>query len=274
MLEIFVKASMISMIEFFLIIATVLSIAGAIVSVYYSYNKIKKNKKLSDNNINRAMIALSDYKENITDNNGYDDIEKLGNILRAERQETLFRFISINDSIPSSIANAAVKEICAFSKDNSPDYIMGVNRGGTMVAAIASLQQGLSSAHFLRCYVDEKEVFFPTTKIKGTILVIDDISRTGSTLVRIKNYILQHFTDVNIITATLFMYFKNGVPVFREVGYYSYRINSQSAKLPWNNVESSKEQQFQSIQNSTISELASDLELQIETQELAIEKVA
>lgn len=260
---------MTSQIELLLIVGMILTIVMVMISMYSAYKNIKRGKHgycdgYSKNiNFDRALIALSEYAKTHNVNKS-DYATTFGNILRSERQELLYTFINENNRIPPSISSAALKELLLFTEKKHPDYIIGINKGGVMVGAIASLRLNLPNSHLVRCYVDNGVIECHPEELNGSVLVIDDISRTGNTLVRIKNYLLQNSTNIDkIITATLFMYMENDKPIYRDIDYFSYKINRQSVMLPWNNIGTTKEEQFHEIENRSMAELASQLEIKM-----------
>lgn len=259
---------MFSVVEFLLIIGVFLSISAMIISIYRSYLAIKNIKydncysAYNDVNSNRALIELLEYKK--THNIKKLDQVALGDILRSKEQALLYDFIKESNRLPVSFSDTALRELLLYAKKINPDYIVGINRGGTMVGAIAALKLNIPSSNFLRCYVDDKVVECHVEKIKGAVMIIDDISRTGKTLARVKNYFLEHNKNINkIIISTLFMYVEKDRPIYQEIDFFAYKINNKNVMLPWNNSKITKENQFKEIENTPTKELAAQLEKKI-----------
>jgi hypoxanthine phosphoribosyltransferase len=109
----------------------------------------------------------------------------------------------------------ATEQLVEFAKEIEPQWIMGVNYGGHILASYVSAQIKLPPRFvgtIQSFYDDEPELIFAQQQnhISGRLLIIDDIARTGGTLERIRQFMLHrnsvdalHFSD--IVIATLFV---------------------------------------------------------------------
>ncbi len=173
----------------------------------------------------------------------------------------LTRISLINNSVPMSMVNEAIKSITDYSLDITPDYVVGVNRGGTMVAAFISLFLGVPSSNFLRCYIGEDYVECSDTVLSGKVLVVDDICRSGSTMKLAEEYLLQTHPEVDrIYTASLFSFVdENKKPAYSSIDYFSFPLSVRDAELPWNINEETRRVQFDRVRNDNIESLISKI---------------
>lgn len=153
-----------------------------------------------------------------------------------------------NEDISFRKVAEAINQLNSYAININPDFILGVNRGGSLVAAMVSLNIGLPSSNFIRCYVDSAGAVCPVEKLYGTVIIIDDISRTGETLKLSYEYIEKHSNNLKILTATLFTHInKNNKAVYSDLSFFSFITKNSKVKLPWNTKKISKKQQYDSI---------------------------
>ena len=166
-----------------------------------------------------------------------------------------------NNIIPMKAVNEAIKNVSDYSLDLLPDYIVGLNRGGTMIAAFVALFLGLPSRKFTRCYVGEGEVDCSEASLSGRVLIIDDICRSGETMELAKSYVSSNWNNIEkIYTASLFSYVdENMRSSFREIDYYSTAVSSIDISLPWNEEPTSRRDQFEKVKNEGIESLIYEL---------------
>ena len=142
----------------------------------------------------------------------------------------------------------ALYEIATFAKSQRPDWILGVHVGGRFLSVAITHLLGLSpkqclfvSTHRSRNskFTIESEGEGALGEISGSMLVVDDISRTGATLRDLKNFLharnyAGEFKLSKVIFAVLVIASESGVLMgrFRPDWFY-FKTLLRYFRLPW-----------------------------------------
>jgi len=90
------------------------------------------------------------------------------------------------DCLTQVQAREGLNRLVKYSVDVNPDFVVGINRGGTLVGAYVCFAMGISHSAFRRCGVVKNDICcdvnFQENELTGNVLVVDDICRTGGTL--------------------------------------------------------------------------------------------
>jgi len=130
-------------------------------------------------------------------------------------------------------------------KERTKPYLVGVNRGGTSLAALLAKRLDLEGKYVLRCDYNKKydrvfDVDENRTDIDGPVVIVDDITRTGTTLRKVQKYIKEKYKDKKIFTFILIASC-NKQSNFKEVkeiiDYTPWVTQYKDVHLPWNDVK-------------------------------------
>ena len=189
------------------------------------------------------------------------------NKLKKHNKKKLIKHIENTNAISFKKATEAINKLNSYAISKNPDFILGINRGGSLVGAMISLNLGIPSSNFIRCYVDNdnNNVVCPVEKLYGTVIIIDDISRTGDTLKLSSDYIKNSSKKIKeVITATLFTHVtSHNHPVYGKLDFFSFICDNPDILLPWNSRKTSKRQQYDSISTEPIEYLVKKLSTSI-----------
>lgn len=149
----------------------------------------------------------------------------------------LSRSIRTSEHIPTDLVAQSLKNFINYCREINPDYIIGINRGGSMVAATASLQLGLPSKNFVRCRFDINGIEVSENNLSGVVLIIYDKIRVGTHISSLVNEsILRDNINIkHIKTACLYAYSKsNKIDEIIGLDFFSYYIEAKdNIFLPW-----------------------------------------
>jgi hypoxanthine phosphoribosyltransferase len=111
-------------------------------------------------------------------------------------RDELVRALSEIESEDARIAQEAIPGLVGYARKLNPDWIAGVNPGGRMIASRLCKEIGLGAD---RCFYVKYDTETGNLALKsgarlisGTLLVIDDISRTGNTLQSVKAFLYEN----------------------------------------------------------------------------------
>jgi hypoxanthine phosphoribosyltransferase len=95
------------------------------------------------------------------------------------------------------ISQGGVQKLIEYARSLQPDWVLGVNTGGRVLSSqvCKAIELNLDRCRYVRYDVESEVVSFAPEleeQMAGTLLVIDDISRTGDTLGSIKSYLMEH----------------------------------------------------------------------------------
>lgn len=169
-------------------------------------------------------------------------------------------------NLEKNVANEAIFRLSSHLQKLKPDYIVGVNRGGTMIGAFVSLGLGIKSKNFIRCLVSRKGKYKATCGAKhlsGTVVVLDDISRSGRTLQAAVDEIARKNPNINTIYSAVLITTLNdkNIPMFKELDYFSFATQDNNMYLPWTpklskDSESERLKYFRAVRKKPIEKIA------------------
>lgn len=128
-------------------------------------------------------------------------------------------------------------KLVQVTHDLEPDFVVGINRGGTMIGAYLSLMHGVPSSNFLRCYVPrtKREPICDSISVHGNIIVVDDICRSGNTMRDAVNFFKARNPNIKrIYSVSLAAVFTSeNSPSFNDLYYFAYKTTNKKLSLPW-----------------------------------------
>jgi hypoxanthine phosphoribosyltransferase len=215
-----------------LLVIMISSIYGAVALVFYFYIKSEKKKAKQEkvNNIKEKATAII---------NSHQKVEP-----------------SDDGILAASSIIIGVISLEFYAKQISPKYIVGVNRGGWLLSTYLAQRLEIDRNHLLRFNSDNAgELLDDVNSINKTdsILLIDDISRTGDSLEVANDYLKIRFPDNNISVAVLAVCAENKMKKKNQITCYPYYTNTPDIALPWSSEERKKlarERNFQAGRKS------------------------
>lgn len=196
---------------------------------------------------------------------------KSGLVKEVETKYLLKKSSIRNHSLERAIANEAIFRLSSYVQSLEPDYIVGVNRGGTMVGAFISLGLGIKSKNFVKCLVSRKGKYKATCHIghmHGTVVVIDDVSRSGKTIEEAIKEIKAKNPNIEDIYSAVLVTTLDDLkrPKYKSLNYYSYATLDDEIFLPWtprikniDNKEKVRLKLFKEIRKKPRSKIAQDI---------------
>lgn len=146
-------------------------------------------------------------------------------------------------STAASLGFANLELIARQIMENSsePPYLYGVNRGGSLLANLLSQRLGLSQKHLVRCDYRrdwDRVICEPRPGVRR-IIVIDDVVRTGDTIRRVKEYLLQLNPNAVIHSIALVVVApdENEGSAREVIDYAAWISPFRGIGLPWSNSE-------------------------------------
>lgn len=90
-------------------------------------------------------------------------------------------------------------------KEKAAPYLFGINKGGNFVATYLGHRMHLHSSHIIKCVYSnaEPDVYCEDLDIAGPIVLIDDVTRTGDTIVKVKDYLRDKYPDITVVSVVL-----------------------------------------------------------------------
>jgi hypoxanthine phosphoribosyltransferase len=132
-----------------------------------------------------------------------------------------------------------------FAKKINPKYIIGVNRGGWLLSTYLAQRLEVSRDKLLRFKSDEEDAnkgeFLDefTLRIGESILLIDDISRTGNSLKIARDRLIEKFPGIELSIAVLVVCANNKIK--KEITCHPYYTTTPDIALPWSSETRKKE---------------------------------
>lgn len=153
-----------------------------------------------------------------------------------------------------------------YVRDYSPDYLVGINKGGSVVGACLALALELEDDRFATCYVDRHQGAVDWLNVSGKVLIIDDIARSGRTLTAAESHFLKMANVQEVAIATLVAVVdRTERPLFKGITYFALSTMNEALRLPWTNlspnqktesIELFKAQQYQEVKNKPTERIA------------------
>lgn len=142
------------------------------------------------------------------------------------------------NTIASETLNTAIFKLSTYVAAIKPDYVVGINTGGTMVGAWVCLATGIHNENFIKCLVthvdNEYKAECHEKNIRGRVLVIDDILRTGQTFEAATAYLNSNKNITEIYCAALIASIDNDKKSkLKRLDFYSYLTTNDRTYLPW-----------------------------------------
>jgi hypoxanthine phosphoribosyltransferase len=141
----------------------------------------------------------------------------------------------------------AINQLKSYAESVKPDWILGVHPGGRLLSVLVADQMGFpkercrfirTTSHYSKKIVLEPETYRPND-VQGTMLVVDDISRTGNTLSVVKSFLIaKNYTEGNQLTRVLFsvllLVLSDEKQEFRfRPDWVCYGTDNKWLELPW-----------------------------------------
>jgi hypoxanthine phosphoribosyltransferase len=131
-----------------------------------------------------------------------------------------------------------------FAKKINPKYIIGVNRGGWLLSTYLAQRLEIGRDKLLRFKSGEDaekgELLDQATLIKGeSILLIDDISRTGNSLQIARDRLMEKFPGIELYIAVLVVCANNKMK--SQITCHPYYTTTPDIALPWSSEKRKKE---------------------------------
>ncbi len=127
------------------------------------------------------------------------------------------------------------------------EKIIGINRGGILVGAYVALRLRIKNKDLLRCSVPlprdipvqdgGDNCSFTAEDLKGKILVVDDVCRTGKTLEKAMSFLGQKIGKDFVKVATLVSTIDDDGPGYDRVNYYAFATQAREILMPWHTEE-------------------------------------
>lgn len=90
--------------------------------------------------------------------------------------------------------------------EKSKPYIFGLNKGGMFLATYLAHRMDLHEKYIVKCDYRpdfDKVVFCENREIDGPIVIIDDVTRTGATMRRMKDYVREKYPSCSVFSVVL-----------------------------------------------------------------------
>jgi hypoxanthine phosphoribosyltransferase len=212
------------LINFFLFTLTLMTMLSAVAFGFYSHIKKEKEKD--------REAAKNRKKNNIT-------------AIAKSIIESCQKVEPSDEGIlaASSIFIGAVG-LEFFAKKINPKYIIGVNRGGWLLSTYLAQRLEIGRDKLLRFKSGEDaekgELLDQATLGKGeSILLIDDISRTGNSLQIARDRLMEKFPGIELYIAVLVVCANNKMK--SQITCHPYYTTTPDIALPWSSEKRKKE---------------------------------
>jgi hypothetical protein len=157
--------------------------------------------------------------------------------------------LTVADLKDARIIDEAFLGLCDYAKHVKPDWILGINYAGRVLSVAIAEKIGMPQDRCATVTVDIKNVpaiqfqdDSTEDRIEGRVLVVDDISRTGSTISSLRTFFLKNnrvsgdgalqIVDLHFATLLVASQVGSGEAVYMPSWTYGL-IDSRSVKLPW-----------------------------------------
>jgi hypoxanthine phosphoribosyltransferase len=110
-----------------------------------------------------------------------------------------------------------------------------LNKGGALIATYLAHRLGLDNKYLVKCDYNKKtnKIYCENRADPNTIILIDDVARTGETISKVKNYLKQQYPDVPIFCFVLVDASNNGEENSELVDYAPYITNNKNITFQW-----------------------------------------
>lgn len=198
-------------------------------SIYKSFNEITK-KLPSD-----VLLSLSSENNVINEFSNYI-ISNSDLITR----ELASGDILTNSAAEIGIGNLEVLISHIIKKESTNPYLFGINKGGAFIANYLSHRLGLEEKYLVKCdyRIDLDKIYCENREIDGPIVILDDVSRTGRTLHKVKSYLKNIYPENKMYTMSLIISSEDEDErdiAFDFVDYSPWITRNKKVLLPWSN---------------------------------------
>jgi hypoxanthine phosphoribosyltransferase len=118
-------------------------------------------------------------------------------------------------------------------------YLVGVNKGGGLVANFLAHRIGLHEKYLIKCdfrTVGYEKLFCEDRPVDTYMVVVDDVARTGRTVREVRRYLTEKYPAIDIYVACLVCVSDSSDDTTRYVDFYSWLATSKSIAMPWDSV--------------------------------------
>jgi len=141
-----------------------------------------------------------------------------------------------NKRLSITITLESMSGLMAFATKILPDVIVGLNRGGTLIGAFIALGLRIPNERFVPFFVNTKEgiVEGDFNRIKGVVLVVDDICRSGRTFEKAVDIIKDLNVSSKIYSASMVAEIDDLLhPNYKNLDFCTYGVEEKDLLLPW-----------------------------------------
>jgi len=122
--------------------------------------------------------------------------------------------------------------------ENSTPHLFGINKGGSFLATYLAHRINLHEKYLVKCdyRVEFDKIMCEDRDISGPVVIIDDVTRTGKTIINVKKYLKNKYPNSNVfsfVLVTASQEIKDDVNVEAEVDYSPWVTKHASVTLPW-----------------------------------------
>lgn len=204
-------------------------IIGGGIFLYYGFEYRK--------HAGRDKIALLYHGQTIAD----DASLKITSLVSSTR-DLVTRSLTPDSELTHSASEIGLANIEYLLKqiigdDEDPVHLFGINKGGALIANFLLHRIGLHQKYLVKCDYREDldKIYCEDRKITGSIVIIDDVVRSGNTLQYVEKYIREQYPDSNVYTVVLIAVVNEGEEekVFELVDYAPWITSNSAITLPW-----------------------------------------
>ncbi|MBX9896282.1 MAG: phosphoribosyltransferase [Nitrosomonas sp.] len=140
-------------------------------------------------------------------------------------------------SIESKIGIGKIEHLLSrlMKNENVQPYLFAVNMGGASTAYKLAHKMNLSEKYLVKCdyNISLDKIYCETRKIvRGMIVIIDDLVKTGKTLSKIKKFVQEEYPNLSIYCIALVV--TDNKDISEIVDYAPWISKNPDIKLPWN----------------------------------------
>jgi len=153
-----------------------------------------------------------------------------------------------------------IRALTIYAEQLSPDYIIGINKGGALVGAAISCSLGIANDKFKMCGVNavNGELTCDLTAVKGTILIVDSIVRSGVTMANTIQMV-EKFAGRNAKIYSAAVVTSEAPKQYSKLSFACFRTTQKNFQLPWTNDYEGAEEGNQSLHRiNEFNEVAHD----------------
>lgn len=180
----------------------------------------------------RTIILKRASLQHVTSDKEVPAVEKEIPVLPKSSLESLRKNIGAHHLLRTNYHSALYK-LAEYSRTVEPDFIVGINNAGIMLAAYVAMTLGWSDEKVVRMVVETNSKDAPRYKASfegKSVLIVDDIMRTGETM-RIALEEVQKSGARVTFAATLFS--SGSTTAIATLNFFSFSGVGKDAMPPW-----------------------------------------